>query len=941
MATRPQTPGGRLSGLAAIALIGMPPVGALAAPPAKAAPPPDDDGWRANDDDQWLFDLRSGQYRLGDGIRGYQTPEGMCVDMADMVMGLDLAIRVDKKLRRATGWLFDERRTFTLDRDAGQVSVGSRSHRIAPGTIRDTPEGWCVQANRLAEWLELPLVVDQSNAVLRIESKEKLPFQLAAERRARAAGLRPAQSFDLAKLPKAERPYKMWQTPSLDVVASLAFVNDRRGGQTLAARYELFGAGELLGTSFDARLSSDDDGLPQSLRLRAYRSDPTGQLLGPMHATHFALGDVNLMATGLVSGSAVGRGAVVTNRPLERPENFDRTNFRGDLPAGWDAELYRNGQLLAFATPNGAGRYEFLDVPLQYGANRFEIVLYGPQGQVRREIKQMQVGLDSIPPRQTWYWAGVAQENQDLINLGRMRGPFRRGWRGTVGLERGLDARTSLAAYGHSLMIENVRRNYAEVAVRRAIGPTLLELAGATASGGGHAVRANWLAGFADTYVRVEAARGFGGYISDRMVRGITGQYSVGVDQAVRLGQTVLPLHFDLRHITRSSGVASYEASARASINFRRVNFTGQLDWSRSTNPFGPDPPDRLTARLLANASIGRLRLRGEAQFAVSGAAADNRFGLIGEWAAGKSGEWRAELGYDGGLDRFRAGLGHTRRFKSVEVSAFGEVASDGSLAASLAVAFSIGPGTEKRTRVSSNKLASRGLVEALVWQDNNADGVRQDDEPLMPRVELTAGNSIVEAATSATGRAMIDGLEPFQPVMIGIDSASLPDPYVQPALPGVVVVPRPGVVTQVALPLVAAGDVDGKVVRTNGALIEGLALELVDAEGRVRATTLSEFDGYFLFEGVAYGRYTVRVSRASAQATRIDPGFAIAAAPGPGKARVRLGTLTMRPGAAQLATEAIPANTAPDTGDASPRGPPDAENDPQDGAAATLLTKN
>src|SRR3546814_17931802 len=68
---------------------------------------------------------------------------------------------------------------------------------------------------------------------------------------------------------------------------------------------------------------------------------------------------------------------------------------------------------------NGDGRYEFIDVPLQYGANRFEIILYGPQGQVRREIKQVQVGMDSIPPQQTWYWAGVAQENTDLIELDR------------------------------------------------------------------------------------------------------------------------------------------------------------------------------------------------------------------------------------------------------------------------------------------------------------------------------------------------------------------------------------------------------------------------------------------------------------------------------------------------------------------------------------------
>src|SRR3546814_20338642 len=96
-----------------------------------------------------------------------------------------------------------------------------------------------------------------------------------------------------------------------------------------------------------------------------------------------------------------------------------------------------------------------------------------------RSIKQVQGGMDSIPPQQTCYWAGVAQENTDLIEFGGQRGgAYRRGWRGTAGIERGLDTRTSASVYLHSLLIENVRRHYGEVALRRSIGPALLEVGG-------------------------------------------------------------------------------------------------------------------------------------------------------------------------------------------------------------------------------------------------------------------------------------------------------------------------------------------------------------------------------------------------------------------------------------------------------------------------------
>ncbi|WP_192647704.1 collagen binding domain-containing protein [Sphingopyxis sp. OAS728] len=908
--------------LAGLALVGLVPAGAEAVekkPVSLAA-----DGWAPNEDDSWLFDVRSGQYRLGDGVRGYQTPQGVCVDLADVVLALDLAVRVDKKLRRATGWVFDERRSLTIDRDAGEVRAGSQSFRLAATTIRDTPAGWCVDLDSLNQWLGVPLAADLSNAVLRIDTKDKLPFQLAAERRARAAGIRPQAAFDLKSLPQAARPYQAWATPSVDIVASAGVVSDKRGGSYVQGRYEIFAAGEVVGQSFDARLSSDNEGVPDSLRMRLYRTDPEGRLLGPLGATHYGLGDVSLLSTGIVAASAPGRGAVLTNRPIERPDAFDKTTFRGDLPAGWDAELYRNGQLLAFTSPNGDGRYEFIDVPLQYGANRFEIVLYGPQGQIRREIKQVQVGMDSIPPQQTWYWAGFAQENADLIEFGKQRrGAFRRGWRGTLGIERGLDARTSAAAYLHSLLIENVRYNYGELALRRSIGPTLLEVGGSYADnsrggGGGTAARASWLAAFGETYIRADAMRGWGGFVSDRFINNINGIYSISVDQSVTLGRTVLPFHFDVRQVERRSGIDSLEASARVSAGFRAMTFTGQLDWSRTKVPIGPDPPDNLAASLLANARIGRVRVRGEARFALSGDNGDTRMAVIGEWAGKGDAEWRAELGYDRGLHRARAGMGYTRRFNKLQLTGFGEIASDGSVAASLALAFSFGPKSNGGWRVSSEKLASRGQVIADVWMDDNGDGIRQPEEAALADVPLTAGNAHVEAATDKDGRGTIDGLEPFRPVLIGIDAGSLPDPYVQPALPGVVVLPRPGVATRVALPMAVAGEIEGVLRRDGGNPIEGLSVELVDAEGRVRATTITEFDGYFLFEGVAYGRYTVRLGKASAAAFRLDGGFAVGAVPGKATPRVRLGTVILKP---LMRDVAIREDTP--TGSGNARGPP------------------
>src|SRR3546814_12792519 len=103
------------------------------------------------------------------------------------------------------------------------------------------------------------------------------------------------------------------------VVASAGVVSDKRGGSYVQGRYEIFAAGEVLAQSFDARLSSDNEGVPDSLRMRLYRTDPAGRLLGPLKATHYGVGDVGLLSTAIVAASATGRGAVLTNRTVRSP----------------------------------------------------------------------------------------------------------------------------------------------------------------------------------------------------------------------------------------------------------------------------------------------------------------------------------------------------------------------------------------------------------------------------------------------------------------------------------------------------------------------------------------------------------------------------------------------------------------------------------------------
>ena len=853
--------------------------------------------WQASEDDALLFDVRVGQYRVGDGVRGYQTDKGICVDFADVIIAFDLPVRLDKKSRRATGWLFEESRTITIDREANIVQIMNKSQILTTQDIRDVPEGWCVDTTTIARWLDVDLVADQSNALLIVKADRKLPFELAEERKARSARMRPATQFDLAKLPQAKNPHQFWRTPSIDVVTSVGVSLDKRNGNRLDARYELFASGEIGRASFDARLSSDDRGVPQSLRLRGYRTNPNGGLLGPLDATHFALGDVATNSTALGVQTTAGRGGYITNRPLGRAESFDRTTFRGELPDGWDAELYRNEQLIGYSQSRGDGRYEFLDVVLLYGQNRFEVVLYGPQGQIRRDVRMIPVGLDSIPPRETYYWAAVQDAGRDLINFGGIDPADYLGLRGGFGLERGIDVRTSIAGSWFTAMLRGQRQNYLEGSIRRAIGPTLVELAASSNLAGGYAFRGKLLAQVGETLISGESVRLTGGYKTERYDLDLRSLNSLSVDHSLKLGRQYVPLRAEIRHSKRTDGSTRIEAGSRLSFNIRQLSASAELTWEKDSYRSGVNPPARLEATARLSGRVGGVRLRGEAQFGLTGESSFRESKLTAEWRAGEKSDWRAELAYSVADTRGRFAIGHTKRFKHLALSGQIEAASDGSVAAGLSFAFSLGP--DQRSggiRVTVEKLASSGQALAIVYQDENADGIRQPDEPLEKSVELTAGLAARGDPTDVQGRTIIDGLQPFEPVLIGIDASSLPDPFIQPATSGVVVTPRPGVPIAIELPLVAAGEISGNLQREGGKILSGVDLELLNKNGLVVKTTRSEYDGFFLFEFVPYGRYKLRVASLSATVIGVQAELPTLAELGRSKPAADLGIVNAQP---------------------------------------------
>jgi hypothetical protein len=219
-----------------------------------------------------------------------------------------------------------------------------------------------------------------------------------------------------------------------------------------------------------------------------------------------------------------------------------------------------------------------------------------------------------------------------------------------------------------------------------------------------------------------------------------------------------------------------------------------------------------------------------------------------------------------------------------------GEAASDGSLAIGLNLNFSLD--SSHRFTLSRRQIAQAGEVRALVYRDLNDNGVRDPGEPMQKDAVVTTGTQQAEQPTDSGGAALVGGLAPYQPIAVGLDVSSLDDPMLVPKKALQVVVPRPGVPADVEIGLVGGGDVEGALVKSGGAGFEGVDLELVDAGGKMIAKTRTDYDGFFLFERVAYGSYTIRVAKESAAAAKIAVDLGVHFVVSPDKSVIRLGTI-------------------------------------------------
>ncbi|MFO6448600.1 hypothetical protein ACLBKU_15805 [Erythrobacter sp. NE805] len=722
-----------------------------------------------------------------------------------------------------------------------------RTVMLPASALLDSPSGSCLPLAKLPDLLPLSLTHDTASQRLLLTASAALPVLMRLEREERRARLVPETlrpAFPL--LPRAPRAAELW---SADFAASAGL-----SGGTRRVSASLLASGAVLGLAGRVNLVADERGrITPGVTFSESRDTP--DLLGPLKARSLALGDIAAPAQPLIADSLSGRGLVVSSRAGWRADLVDTITLSGPLPAGWEAELWHEERLVAVTREGGAaGQWQFADVPLRIGENRWEVRRYGPGGETDSQVFTRLVGTEMNPENEVGYSFGFVDGGRPLVPAGAAAGTTSEpaGPAAFATFDYGLSGAVTARL---DMRVGTRGEPAVAVGLNGALGGGLWAVTGARDREGGLAGALRLARAFGSQDLSFDLAR-YGrdtGPGAPPQAREFEGLLALSGQGRIGLGRLSLPWQARYQAGALRSGGTREVAAARIVLPMPDWQANLALGATRE----GGDGW-RPTAALGLTARRGEWRLRSGVSASADGGAwrvdgaslsAARRLGGSGNLAFDL--DWQARDGTLGG------GLTYARQFGPLGLSA--SAGRDGQgFRAGIGVTLGLFRGAG-RWHAAPSGVARSGAILAEMFVDADGDGVRGPQEEAVEGGRFIVGAALRKEATDAAGRVLIGGIAPGPSVAIETQMSSLTDFTLRPARPGDRVVLRPGEVRHLAVALRPTGSIEVQVLLVAGdrrTPRSGVPVVLRGADGREAARAVTDFDGFVLFEGLPFGPF-------------------------------------------------------------------------------------
>lgn len=820
--------------------------------------------------DELILEVKVKGIDATDTVIAYGSRAGVYLPLGTLARILDIAIAVGDNGMYANGWVLSEQRTLTIDLHKGLLILQGKESPLPVDAAVAFDGELYIRSDQFERLLPLRIVTDLRSQAILIETLEPFPFEARMKREAERQRLaNRANPAGKVEWPRQETPYLLASVPVVGV--ELRAMSDSTVGPRLEGNAQI--AGDLGFLTAQAYLGGDTiKGLTTSL-IEVGRKDPDAQLLGPLQATEFAFGDVSTLSMPIGLRSVTGRGATITNMPPESFSVFEKIDLRGILQDGYEVELYRNDILVGSTREAVNGQYEFLQVSVDFGLNVFRLVFFGPQGQRNEEVRRITVGDGRLPAGKLVYRVGAVQKDENVLGVRDPNynpPPDFGDWRASAELAYGLSPGVTALASGAWFETQIDTRWMAAAGIRTGIGAFAIKADAAIQNRGAFAFSGGVAGRFGNSAITLAHTEYSGDFIdetrtigSEILRRSTELDFNTSLDLGSPAGGLSIPLTARVRRIESASGRTQTNAALRASTRTSGLLLSNTFEYSHSSSA-----GTKSLSQLFGNfdlATAGRSKTRGRLSLGYQLFPDPDLVtaGIEVDHAIDQDTAIRGSLSYAFRSKSPLLGLSAVRDFDRFTVALDGNYGlRDDTYSVGLRLGFSFGRDPLRGNLfVARPGLAGSGGASVRAFRDMDGDGAFGPGDSVLPEVDFASFNQT--ATTGEDGIARLSRLGEGRPVAVQVDTSTLPDIDLAPVSQGIEIVPRPGRIHSADFPIVALSEVDGTVTfRQDGKQrgVSGVRLQLRNAQGTIVAYARTEIEGYYFFERVLPGSYTIEL---------------------------------------------------------------------------------
>lgn len=668
--------------------------------------------------------------------------------------------------------------------------------------------------------------------------------------------VQPGQLFSITPEFEIEDQYHLLTFPTIDLSASGNYINEDSETQYDLATNIYFDS-LYHGTEWRVNLNEDSS----SQRMKIFKSYRVGAKDDAISHVGYELGDVFTVQDNLVAATNIGQGVYFYTGKKNQFNAFNSISIQETIPPGWRGELYRNGQFIAVQQANTENQLIFNEVPAFFGFNRYELRLFGTEGQTESRFLTYQMGKEQLANNKLnmeLYSVSPGKNSIDDDNV-PLKGiksvsklsafyGFNQSLTGGLSLHSLTDAETDSSA------------QYATANIYQQWGPGALSFEASKQLDAGEAY-----------------FLGYSGYLAESVNFTIDANYFDDFSSQIKPDTLDLESRVRARFSGSTQFLGGFGWSSSIAKQFTKEGknqLTGQLSFTKSLTG------GAISSVFNYNDQDGFERLFNSLYWVQNLGFATVSAGL--EWYPLDGGDLRGsnvELRWDTDSKLFHVSrltyqpdapnkyrFNHRVNWKQDEftLNAGAQVNEDGDWEVNAGFVTSFGYDYVKgRPSFSFRKTSDSGNLHLLSYLDVDRNKrLSKGDRPLSG-VTFAGSSDWQKNSTNRYGQALLRASNSSGKQDLSIDLASLNDPFLHPVYEKLSVKTHPGGVNRILLPVVSYSDVEGSVyLKTErGSRPLNRVPVVLKNEQAVVKETITEMDGYFVFSRVEPGNYWVTVA--------------------------------------------------------------------------------